>query len=87
MEMTLKEKVEQELVEVKQFLRGDGGDCEVVSAENGQVKVRLKGACQGCPFAAITMKMRVEKIIKDRVPEVKEVVSVEEPEAGPDQEK
>ncbi len=78
----LKEKVEQALVEVKQFLRGDGGDCEVISAEDGVVKVKLTGACQGCPFAALTMKMRVEKIIKERVPEVKEVIPVEEDSSG-----
>ncbi|MCM8756871.1 MAG: NifU family protein [Candidatus Omnitrophica bacterium] len=83
--MTLKEKVEEALVDVRQLLRGDGGDCQVVEADNGVVKVKLTGACRGCPFAAITMKMRVEKIIKDRVPEVKEVVSVEE--VNPENEK
>lgn len=73
--MDLKEKVEKALEDVKAFLKADGGDCEVVEASpEGTVKVRLQGACRGCPFAAVTMKMRIEAIIKQRVPEVKEVV-------------
>jgi len=75
--MDLKEKVEQAMEDVRKFLKQDGGDCEVVEAKDGVVKVRLQGSCRGCPFAAMTLKMRVEKIIKDRVPEVTEVVNVE----------
>jgi len=75
--MELKEKVDQAMEDVRKFLKQDGGDCEVVEAKDGVVKVRLQGSCRGCPFAAMTLKMRVEKIIKDRVPEVTEVVNVE----------
>mgnify|MGYP001500467270 CR=1 FL=1 len=76
-DLSLKEKVEKALEDVRGFLRGDGGDCEVVEASDGVVKVRLTGGCAGCPFAAITLKMRVEKVIKERVPEVREVIRVE----------
>jgi len=74
----LKEKVEKALEDVKQFLKADGGDCQVVEVdEKGKVSIKLQGACKGCPFSAITLKMRIENIIKERVPEVTEVVSVE----------
>ena len=76
--MELKEKVEKALEDVRKFLQADGGDCEVVEiGEDGVVKVRLQGTCKGCPFAAMTLKMRIDKIIKERVPEAKEVVAVE----------
>jgi len=75
--MEIKEKVEKAVEEIRKFLQAEGGDCEIVDVENGKVKVRLKGRCKGCPFAAITLKMRIEAIIKERVPEIKEVVEVE----------
>lgn len=75
--MDLKEKVEQAMEDVRTFLRQDGGDCEIVEAKDGVVKVRLQGSCHGCPFAEMTLRTRVEKIIKDRVPEVTDVVNVE----------
>ncbi|HOK56528.1 MAG TPA: NifU family protein [bacterium] len=76
--MDLKEKVENSIKDVREFLQAEGGDCEIVEAKDGIVKVRLIGTCKGCPFSQITLKMRIEAIIKDRVPEVKEVVEVEE---------
>lgn len=76
--MDLKEKVENAIKDVREFLQAEGGDCEIVEAKDGIVKVRLTGACKGCPFSQITLKMRIEAIIKDRVPEVKEVLNVEE---------
>lgn len=76
--MTLKEKVENAIKDVRGFLQAEGGDCEIVEAEDGIVKVKLLGTCRGCPFSQITLKMRIEAIIKDRVPEVKEVIEVEE---------
>ncbi|MFA5645557.1 MAG: NifU family protein [Candidatus Ratteibacteria bacterium] len=75
--MELKEKVEAALKEIGKFLAADGGGCELVEVEGSKVTVRLKGACSGCPFAMITLKTRIEKIIKERVPEITEVVSVE----------
>ncbi|MCM8803538.1 MAG: NifU family protein [Candidatus Omnitrophica bacterium] len=76
--MDLKEKVEKAIEDVRGFLQAEGGDCEIVEAKDGIVKVKLVGSCRGCPFSQITLKMRIEAIIKDRVPEVKEVVEVEE---------
>ena len=76
--MELKEKVEKALEDVRQFLQADGGACEIVDVDDkGKVSVRLQGACRGCPFSKITLKMRIEAIIKERVPEVTEVVAVE----------
>ncbi|MCM8760101.1 MAG: NifU family protein [Candidatus Omnitrophica bacterium] len=76
--MELKEKVEKAVEEIRGFLKAEGGDCEVVDVDkNGKVSIRLQGSCRGCPFAAFTLKMRIEAIIKEKVPEVKEVVSVE----------
>lgn len=75
--MDLKEKVEKAMEEVRGFLQAEGGDCEIVDVENETVKVRLKGTCRGCPFATITLKMRIEAIIKEKVPEIKEVVEAE----------
>ena len=70
----MREKVEGALNEVREILRMDGGDVELVDVtEDGIVKVRLIGACGHCPFAAFTLKMRVEKMVKDKVPEVKSV--------------
>ncbi len=74
--MDLKKKVEKAIEDVRKFLQAEGGDCEIVDVENGIVKVRLKGTCKGCPFATITLKMRIEAIIKEKVPGIKEVVEV-----------
>lgn len=73
----MKEKVEEVLGKVRPFLQRDGGDVELVDvSDSGVVKVRLKGACSGCPGAKITLKQGVERILKQEIPEVKEVVSV-----------
>ncbi|PIP16294.1 MAG: hypothetical protein COX46_03145 [bacterium (Candidatus Ratteibacteria) CG23_combo_of_CG06-09_8_20_14_all_48_7] len=70
----MREQVESALNEVRELLRLEGGDVELVEVtEDGTVKVRLMGACGHCPFAAFTLKMRVEKMVKDKVPEVKSV--------------
>jgi Fe-S cluster biogenesis protein NfuA len=73
----MKERVEEALKQVRPMLQRDGGDIELVSIEeNGIVKVRLKGACGSCPMSTMTLKMGVEKYLKEHVPEVKEVVQV-----------
>ncbi len=73
----MKEQVMAALEETRKFLQADGGDIEFVDlTEDGTVKVKLSGSCGSCPFAAITLKMRVEKIIKEKVPEVKAVEAV-----------
>jgi Fe-S cluster biogenesis protein NfuA len=76
METTMKEKVEQALGEIRGMLQQDGGDIELVEVrEGGQVVVKLQGACACCPGAMMTLKMGVERILKERVPEVSEVVA------------
>ncbi|MBA7660598.1 Fe/S biogenesis protein NfuA [subsurface metagenome] len=70
----VQEKVEKALVKVRSFLQADGGDVELVEiTEEGVVKVKLTGACGGCPMASMTLKTGIEKILKEEVPEVKRV--------------
>lgn len=71
----MKEKVEAALNKIRPALRADGGDVEVVEVKDGTVKVRLTGACGGCPMSTMTLKNAVEKVIKEQVPEVKKVVA------------
>lgn len=72
----LKEDIAKVLEGVKPSLQADGGDVELVSVEEGVVKVRFLGGCAGCPFRAITLKTGIERYLKERLPEVKEVISV-----------
>lgn len=72
----MKEKVEQALDKIRPALRADGGDVELVDVDGGVVKVRLTGACGGCPMSQMTLKMGIERILKTEIPEVQEVVSV-----------
>ncbi len=72
----MKEKVEKALEEIRPFLQADGGDIELVGIEGNTVKVKLTGACSGCPFSTFTLKQRVEEKIKELVPEVEKVEEV-----------
>ena len=72
----MREKVEAALEQVRPALLADGGDVELIDVEDGVVTVRLTGACGGCPMAAMTLKGGIERVIKEQVPEVKEVVAV-----------
>ena len=72
----MKEKVEKVLGKIRPNLQADGGDVELVSVKGGVVTVRLKGACGGCPMATVTLKEGIERILKEEIPEVSEVVSV-----------
>jgi len=72
----VKEKVEAALAKIRPALQADGGDVELVGVEDGVVKVILKGACAGCPMSTITLKQGIERILKEEIPEVKEVVAV-----------
>jgi len=75
--MTLKEKVESALNNVRPSLQADGGDVELVDVgDDGVVKVALKGACAGCAMSQMTLKMGIEKILKQNIPEVSSVESV-----------
>jgi Fe-S cluster biogenesis protein NfuA len=72
----MKERVEEALKKIRPALEADGGGIELVDVVDGVVRVRLKGACQGCPGAQMTLKMGVEKVLKEEVPEVKSVQAV-----------
>jgi Fe-S cluster biogenesis protein NfuA len=72
----MKEKVEEAIGKIRPFLQRDGGDIELVEIVEGVVKVRLKGACGSCPMSMMTLKMGVEKTLKEEFPEIKEVVAV-----------
>ena len=73
----MKEKVQKAIDAIRPGLQADGGDVELVDvSEDGVVKVKLTGACSGCPMAQMTLKMGIEKMIKKEVPEIKEVLSV-----------
>jgi Fe-S cluster biogenesis protein NfuA len=73
----MKEEVQKAIDTIRPSLQADGGDVELVDvSEDGIVKVRLTGACQGCPMSQMTLKMGIEKMIKKQVPDIKEVVAV-----------
>ena len=73
----MKAKVQEVLEKLRVYLQADGGDIELVDiTEDNIVQVRLKGACHGCPGAAVTLQMGVERALKEAVPEVKGVEAV-----------
>lgn len=72
----MRERVEATLERIRPALQADGGDVEFVDMKEGVVSVRLTGACRGCPMAAMTLRSGIERILKDEVPEVIEVVAV-----------
>ena len=72
----MKEKVEVALDKIRPALRADGGDVELVDVKEGVVTVRLTGACGSCPMSTMTLRMGVERVIREEVPEIKELVAV-----------
>jgi len=72
----MKEKIQIAIDRIRPTLQADGGDVELVEVKDGIVSVRLTGACGGCPMATMTLKNGIERVIREEVPEVKEVVSV-----------
>ena len=72
----MKEKIEKALVNVRKGLQQDGGDIQLVSVENGIVKVKLQGACCGCPMSQMTLTNFVTAELKKAVPEIKRVEAV-----------
>ena len=69
-------KVAEVLNKVRPALQRDGGDVELIEVTEGTVKVKLTGACAGCPMSTMTLKNGIERILKEQLPEVKEVVAV-----------
>ncbi len=72
----MKEKVEAALEKIRPALRADGGDVELVDVKDGIATVRLTGACGSCPMSTMTLRTGVEQVIKQEVPEIKELVAV-----------
>lgn len=70
--------IEQTLDEIRPNIQMDGGDIELVRFENGIVYVKLHGACIGCPASMYTLKLGIEERLKDQVPDVAEVIAVDE---------
>jgi Fe-S cluster biogenesis protein NfuA len=76
--LLMKERVQEAINKVRPSLQADGGDVKLIDVdeENGIVKVKLTGACGGCPFATMTLTQGIEKTVKAEVPEVKKVIAV-----------
>jgi len=72
----MKEKVEEVLEKIRPSLMADGGNVELVEVDADVVKVKLTGACGGCPMSQMTLKMGIERLLKKEIPEIKEVVAV-----------
>lgn len=73
----MREKVEKALEKIRPMLMADGGNIELLEAsEDGVVKLKLTGACGSCPMSSMTLKMGVERVLKEEVPEIKEVIAL-----------
>jgi len=72
----MREKVEEILNQIRPSLQADGGDVELVDVVDGVVKLRLKGSCAGCPMSQMTLAFGIERVLKEKLPEVKKVEAV-----------
>ena len=73
----MKDRVEEVLDKIRPSLVADGGNVELVEVKDGVVKVKLTGACAGCPMSTMTLKNGIEQIIRQEIPEIKEVVAAQ----------
>lgn len=73
---TVRDRVEKALEELRPQLQADGGDIELLGVDNGVVKVRMKGACAGCPMSTMTLQWGVERFLKKKIPEIVRVKAV-----------
>ena len=73
----MRDKIETALTKIRPALQADGGDVELVDVSEGVVKVRLTGACGGCPMATMTLQNGIERVLREQVPEIKEVLAVQ----------
>jgi len=73
----MREKVEAALAQIRPALQADGGDVELVDVNDGVVKLKLKDTCAGCPMATITLRNGIERVLKEQIPELEEVVAVQ----------
>ncbi len=72
----MREKVETILEQIRPSLQADGGDVLLVDVEDGIVSLKLTGACDGCPMASMTLRNGIERVLREQIPELKEVVAV-----------
>jgi len=72
----MKEKVEEAIQEIRPYLQADGGNIELIDVTDGVVKVKLLGACAGCPMSKMTLQMGVERTLKKKIPEIVRVEAV-----------
>jgi len=72
----IEDRVQKALQELRPNLQADGGDIELLAVEKGVVKVKLKGACAGCPMSAMTIQWGVENFLKKKIPEIVKVEAV-----------
>ena len=77
MKETIEDRVQKAIQELRPNLQADGGDIELLGVEKGIVKVKLKGACAGCPMSTMTIQWGVEKFLKKRIPEIVKVEAVQ----------
>ena len=73
----MREKVEAVLAKIRPSLVADGGDVELIDVNDGVVKLKLTGACAGCPMSTMTLKMGIERILKKEIPGIKEVIATQ----------
>lgn len=71
----MQDRVEKVLAQIRPSLMREGGNVELVDVNDGVVKVKLTGACSGCPMSTLTLKMGIERLLKKEIPEIKEVVA------------
>jgi len=76
MKETVKDRVGKALEQLRPQLQADGGDIELVEVKNGVVKVKMKGACAGCPMSTMTLQWGVESFLKKKIPEIARVEAV-----------
>ena len=72
----MREEIELVLSQIRPALQADGGDVELVDVNDGIVKLKLKGACSGCPMATMTLRNMIGKALKNGVPGIKEIIAV-----------
>jgi Fe-S cluster biogenesis protein NfuA len=76
MNETVKDRVGKALEQLRPQLQADGGDIELVEVKNGVAKVKMKGACAGCPMSTMTLRLGVERFLKKKIPEIARVEAV-----------
>ena len=72
----MRENIETVLEQIRPALQADGGDVELVDVNDGVVSVRLTSACSGCPMSTMTLKMGIERVLKEKITDIRKVVSV-----------